>query len=340
MPSGKIQEMIMIKNNLYGKEIYSYSTIITGVLGLLSKVGDDTKFTAYCYHTDTEPRPYLIFQDMSKRGYASLSRKNQLNFDLALPVIEKLAKLHASSAVLYEKNPSVMDIFLEGSISANPERQDFLIHYRNCAFTLGDVAEKEWSCEWKEIAMKLKKLSEKIIQSGYELYMRDDADFNVFNHNDLWIPNILYQKDENDIVTDVRFVDFQMPFFGNPGIDLNFFLYGSLNESARISFMKKLVRIYHETLSSTLIKLKYSKKVPTLHDIHLAMMKKGFQCVIASIAEVPLLMYDDQENLHMDKLLENSDDAQKFRFDLFNNPRYKPFIQTLLLEFDDLGYLE
>lgn len=341
MPSGKIQEIIMIKNNLYGREIYAYSTIISSVVKLLSDAGDDTKFTAYCLHTDTVPRPYLIFQDMSKRGYKSLSRKDQLNFDLALPVIVKLAKLHASSAVLYERNPSKMDLYLEGSISPNPERQDFLVHYRNCAFTLGDVAEKNWGNEWKGTAQKLKDLSKKIIQCGYDLYTRDDNDFNVFNHNDLWIPNILYQMDEYEMmVNDVVFVDFQMPFFGSPGIDLNFFLYGSLSESARTSFLKKLVRIYHDTLTETLVKLEYSKKLPTLHDIHMAMLKKGFNCVLAAIAEVPLLVYDDQENLHMDKVLEDSESAQEFRFNLFDNPQYRPFIQRLLVEFDDMGYLD
>lgn len=341
MPSGKIQEKVMIKNNLYGREIESYTKVISSIENLLNEAGDDTKLVPRCLYTSYEPRPYLVFQDMTPKGYRALPRQKFITFDLALPVIVKLAKLHAGSAVLFDKEPMSMELYKEGSISTNPERQDFLVHYRNCAFTLGDVAEKEWGNEWKEIAEKLKKLSKKIIRCGQELYTRDESGFNVFNQNDLWTPNILYKIDENEVPQDILFVDFQMPYFSSPAIDLNFFLYGSLSESARISFMKKLIRIYHETLTETLKKLNYSKTIPTLHDIHLEMLKKGFQCVIASLAEVPLLLFqDDQGDLSMDKVLEDSDEAKKFRYKIFNNPTYKSHIQTLLIEFDDLGYLD
>jgi hypothetical protein len=282
----------------------------------------------------------LVFEDQKEKGLKVLPRAHQLNFDLAMPLVIKLAKLHAASAVLYEKSPSIMEPYLEGSISNNPERQDFLIHYRNCARTLGLVAEKEWGQEWREIALKLQKLETSIVERGCELYTREKKGFFVFNHNDLWIPNIFYEFDENELVRDVLFIDFQMPYFGSPGIDLNFLIYGSLSEDTRVSFSKKLIRIYHATLADMLTVLNYGGKIPTLHDIHVELLKSGFNGFIAAIAEVPLLLMKHNENLEMDLLLARTEKADEFRYVLFNNPRYKHFMQTLLLEFDDLGYLD
>lgn len=231
-------------------------------------------------------------------------------------------------------------ISILGSISSNPERQDFLVHYRNCTRVLGIVAEKEWGAEWKEISIKLQKLEDVIIQKGCDLYIKDENGFHVFNHNDLWIPNIFYKNDENELVQDVLFIDFQMPYFGSPGIDLNFFIYGSLTEDTRTSFSKKLLRAYHETLENVLNELNYSKKIPTLHDIHIEVLKSGFNGLLAALCEVPLLLIEDTENLEMDLLLANSTKGEELRYSLFNNNIFKQFIQNLLIEFNDYGYLD
>ncbi|KAG5682325.1 hypothetical protein PVAND_011684 [Polypedilum vanderplanki] len=340
MPSDGIQSLVMVKNRLYPREIHTYCELLVQVENLLKAIDDHTKFAPRCFYTATEPTMMLVFEDQKEKGYKVLQRQHQLNFDLTLPLIIKLAKLHAASAVLYEKNPSIMEPYLEGSISRNPERQDFLIHYRNCARTLGLVAENEWGQEWRHIALKLQKLEANIVEKGCELYTRKSNGFFVFNHNDLWIPNILYEFGEHELVRDVLLIDFQMPYFGSLGIDLNFLIYGSLSESTRISFAKKLIRIYHETLTGMLTILNYKGNIPTLHDIHVEVLKCGFNGLIAAIAEVPLLLMENNENLEMDLLLAKTEKAEQFRYSLFNNPRYKNFIQTLLLEFDDNGLLD
>jgi Ecdysteroid kinase-like family len=174
MPAGEIQEMVMVKNQIYEREIQAYSEFLLEAEKLLVSVNDPTRFAPKCFHTTNEPKDLLIFEDMKETGYKPFSRNEQLNFNQALPIIVKLAKLHAVSAVLYEKNPPIMDRYLEGSISTNPDRQDFLVHYRNCARTLGLVAENEWGAEWKEIATKLINLQHTVVDKGCKLYLRDE----------------------------------------------------------------------------------------------------------------------------------------------------------------------
>lgn len=340
MPSGEIQVVVMVKNNIYPREIQVYSEFLVEVERLLSSVNDQTKFAPKCLHTSYEPKPLLIFEDMKEKGYKVLPRNHMLNFDEALPIVVKLAKLHATSAGVFDKHPSFMDTYLEGSISTNPQRQDFLIHYSNCARTLGLVMKTEWEPKWEEIAAKMMKLAEKIVQKGCELYTRDDKSFNVFNHNDLWMPNVLLKYDVNDVVEDILFVDFQLSCFNSPGIDLNFFFYGSLSEETRTSSMKKLVKIYHQTLTETLVKLSYSKTIPSLHDVHVEMLRKGMNGFLAALCEVPLLMIEQSDNLEMDLMLGESQESEAFRYSLFNNPKYKSYIQNLLVDFDELGYLD
>lgn len=340
MPSGAVQAVVMEKNQIYPREIKVYSEFLVEVEKLLSSVGDHTKFAPECLYTSFEPKNMLIFEDLREKGYKILPRDSLLRLDQALPIIVKLAKLHAVSAVLYERDPDIMNTFLEGSISNNPERQDFLVHYENCALNLGKVAEQEWGQEWKEIASKLKKLQYTIRQKGCDVYTRDESSFNVFNHNDLWMPNVLFKVDENDLVEDILFVDFQLSSFNSPGIDLNFFIYGSLSANTRVAFKMKLIKFYHQTLSETFAKLGYKKRVPTLHDIHVEMVKTGMNGVIAAMCEIPLLIYEQSDDLQLDKLIENSPEAESFRYRLFNNPKYKGYIQTLLIEFDDFGYLD
>lgn len=281
----------------------------------------------------------LFFEDLKEKGYKSLPRQHQLNFEEAKTIIIKLAKLHAAAAVLYDKNPSIMGPYEEGCISTNPNRQDFLVHYKNCTRTLGMVAENEWGEEWLEIAKKLKAQEATILSEGCEMYIRDSNSFSVFNHNDLWVPNFMF-KYEDEILKDVLLIDFQMPYFGSPGIDINFLFFGAFSEDTRIASSNKLLRIYYENLKAILEALNYSKKIPTLHDIHVEILKKGFNSVLASIAEVPLQMIEHTDGLNMDLLLASSEEAEKFRYSLFNNEKYKNFIQKVLIQFNDFGYLD
>jgi thiamine kinase-like enzyme len=339
MPCGEIQLVVMIKNNIYPREIRAYSEFIFEAESLLTSINESTAFAPKCLYTAFEPKNLLVFEDMKENDYKTLPRNHQLSFDQALPIIEKLAKLHATSALLYKKDPSIMELFMEASISKNPQRQDFLVHYENCARTLGSVA-TEWGDEWMTIAEKLKTLSKSIIQKSCDFYTRDDGSFNVFNHNDLWTPNILFKFSDDEKILNVLFVDFQLSYFGSPGIDLNFFIYGSLSTETRVSSKHKLIKMYHQTLAKTLKILNYSDSIPTLHDIHVELLKTGMNGLLAGMCAVPLLLIEQSDDLEMDLLLANSEKAEKFRFSLFSNPKYKDFIQNLLIEFDEFGYLD
>ena len=68
-----------------------------------------------------------------------------------------------------------------------------------------------------------------------------------------------------------------MAFYGSPAVDLNYFLFGSLNENVRKVHFKYVVREYHRFLKETLEKLNYKQDIPTLKQISIELIKNSLQ---------------------------------------------------------------
>lgn len=67
-------------------------------------------------------------------------------------------------------------------------------------------------------------------------------------------------------------MDYQLSYVGSPAIDLNYFLYGSLNENVRKVHFKYIVREYQRVLQQTLEKLNYQGHIPSLKEIHIELI--------------------------------------------------------------------
>lgn len=51
----------------------------------------------------------MVMEDLTSRNFVLASRKERLDYDRAKLVVEKMAKLHAVSMILYDKEPSSME---------------------------------------------------------------------------------------------------------------------------------------------------------------------------------------------------------------------------------------
>jgi hypothetical protein len=122
IPSGEIQLKVIVKSNIFPREIHAYNDVISEVEKCLQAVGDNTKispryffntpsnfssvsyFFYYfrCLFTQTEPKMMLAFEDLKEQNYQMYDRKLLLDLDHTLLVIEKLAKLHAASTIVFQ----------------------------------------------------------------------------------------------------------------------------------------------------------------------------------------------------------------------------------------------
>lgn len=138
-----------------------------------------------------------------------------------------------------------MDMYLEGCISNNPERQEILKLHTLFTRALFNIV-KKWSHaeeEWIGIADKLEKLEHTIVAKGVQVYTRDDDEFNSFVHSDLWCNNLMFRNDNSSEAADVLLLDYQLSCWGSPAIDLNFFLYGSVQGSVRRQWKMHLIKV-------------------------------------------------------------------------------------------------
>nr|XP_029724744.1 uncharacterized protein LOC109412338 [Aedes albopictus] len=340
IPSGEIQRMIMEKNSIFPREIAVYRDILPKIHSLLESIGDSTLISPKCIFTTDDPKTMLVFEDIKDAGFQMVDRKLGLDLDHSKLVIGKLAKLHACSAVIYQSNPAVMDPVLEGAISTNPERQDFLEFYRMCSRQVAQLV-KSWNDPtYNHLLERLENLPKTIISRGVQVYTRDDSCFNVLNHDDVWTNNMMFKYGGEKSVEDVLLFDYQLAYYGSPGVDLNYFLNAAVQETVREKHWLELIRDYHNILKSTLEKLDYSGRIPSLEDIHVEIIRKGFHRVNAVLCLLPIAFMERTENAEMDVFLQESEAGQAFRKQIFSNPRLEGILKRALVQYNHLGYFD
>ncbi|EDV93533.1 uncharacterized protein LOC6564207 [Drosophila grimshawi] len=329
---------IALRSKLFKREILAYREVLPRVQALLESIGDKSQIAPTCYYTTESPEPFIILEDMQLSGFENFERGRLLNLDYVLPSVEKLAKLHACSAVIAKENPEVLEFFNEAPISRNPDRRDFLSFF---PVNIRCVAEE--IAHWKgfeEITEKMFKLAENVLQSSIKMYEQEPI-FSVFNMADIWINNLMFHvNNETKEPDNVVALDFQLAYVGSPAVDLNYFLYGSLNENVRKVHLKYIIREYHRVLQQTLEKLKYQGHIPTLKEIHIELINNSLIGVIASTCLTPLIFREDASFENLEDLNSRTEIGDQFRRENVENPKYRAFLQRTVKEFELSGFLD
>ncbi|XP_036321682.1 uncharacterized protein LOC118735818 [Rhagoletis pomonella] len=327
------------KSKLFKREIVAYKEILPRVEELLASIADKTKIAPACYYTTETPEPFVVLEDMQLTGFENFEKGRLLNLDYTLPAIERLAKLHACSAVIAKETPEVLEIFHEAPISRNPDRKDFLGFF---PVNIRCVAEEltHWK-GYEEITEKMFKLAETVLQNAVQMYECHDQGFRVFNSADLWIDNLMFHINNDTKEPDeVVLLDFQLSYYGSPAVDLNYFLFGSLNENVRKVHFKYIVREYHRILKETLEKLHYDGEIPTLKDINIELIKNSLQGVIAATCLTPLIFMESTGDEKLENLTTRTEEGDQMRRQNVENPKYRAFLQRTVKEFELCGFLD
>ena len=100
--------------------------------------------------------------------------------------------------------------------------------------------------------------------------------FQILNHGDPWLNNIMFKSDADKKSIDVKLIDFQMSFWASPAADLLYFLITSVADDVKVEHFDNFIEFYHSELSSGLKKLEYKEHIPTLAELHIDLLDKGF----------------------------------------------------------------
>lgn len=154
-----------------------------------------------------------------------------------------------------------------------PDQPYFYPLFTNSMATCAELAANWKGCE--KFAKKLSILEKHVIEKAFDVYTWNEDDFNVLTHGDAWLSNALYKYNANGDPEDCILVDYSIGYFGSPGIDLSYLLFGSTCDEIQEKEFDLLIQDYHTELVSVLTKLGYKKKLPSVIDLQIEVLRKG-----------------------------------------------------------------
>lgn len=144
----------------------------------------------------------IVQEDLSVRGYGLKDCKKGLNLKECKMVLEKVAKYHATTAVLHNKNPEMFQYHKQSNITEkfNPLH----LFYQNASASCIKYAKT--NPQLLRYIEKLETFQEQVVQRMIDVFKRDEQSFNVLNHGDLWVNNLMFHSDKNGEADDVLLV--------------------------------------------------------------------------------------------------------------------------------------
>lgn len=135
----------------------------------------------------------MVLEDLCSINFELASRHERFNLQRAKLVLEKIAKFHALSAILYEKNPSSMDFHMPSAVDGDDPTPLTFFFSVSMQETLKTIRNNP---DLQQFLPLLENYD--IVAQEKKVFTRSVTDrFNVLNHGDMWINNIFFKYDEN-----------------------------------------------------------------------------------------------------------------------------------------------
>ena len=198
----------MSDSGTFERESSALMTIMPVVYRLINDQSprESKPLTARClYYQYGSSASALVLDDLKEQGFRLADRTVGLDMQHCLLVMKAIAQQHAASAVLHLKDPDIFKPFNE-SLYCERQRTFIEVIFQNNMKSLAKEVEK-WPIFNDRFASKLHRVADKTVDILIKLVERDDDDFNVFIHGDLWKNNMMFRySDDTDEVMDVRYI--------------------------------------------------------------------------------------------------------------------------------------
>ncbi|XP_052890813.1 uncharacterized protein LOC128299019 [Anopheles moucheti] len=309
--------------NVFGIEKTVYGPVLKAVRELLTSFGDCTQFAPRFIYEDEHA---LVLEDLAVKGYRQPDRRARLDQPHMRLIVQKLAKFHAATAVLGRKNRDLFSVLACSSFSTegNPVHLFYANAIQHCIDQTVQVPELNQYAEF------LRSFLGQAIDRETKSYESDGTGFNVLNHGDMWLNNLLWKYDADGAVDDVIMVDFQESFYGSPAFDLNHLLYSSANSAIQRAGFDELVQLYTDELQGALRQFKYDGPLPDLTRVRAEMASQRDHALIVTTCIVPALIVEKSELATPENMLGDHEEAIRARTEIFSNPKFIEILSILL----------
>lgn len=181
---------IMSEAVLFETEISVYTKTIPEMQRLIKEVDPEETIAPPVSYYNLKPYKVMFIDDISPEFIMS---ERQLNFDESVEIFKKIATFHALSFYMGEDH-APMKTYTDGFISSRIQGTNAFLG-QNIQLFAETIA--EWGPEMKAIADKLEALKPTVFQKLLKLFQANDAaGYNVLNHGDFHIKNILFRNQE------------------------------------------------------------------------------------------------------------------------------------------------
>ncbi|XP_054725251.1 uncharacterized protein LOC129235441 [Anastrepha obliqua] len=333
-----ISSAIMAPYDIFNREMRIYEEVLPKLNALLREIGDTEQLFATAIHVDYK-RQLLIFEDLRERGFVMANRLHGLDMTHVKLILRKLAKMHATSAVLNERQNGCLETYDRGFFNRYTDNYSpyFVGSLLACAeFILKNMPERAY------YGNKLKALAPYYMEIGKRCFAPTPGHVNVLAHGDVWVNNVMFKYDpKTSEPVDVLIIDFQYSFWGSPTLDLHHLFNTSLQEPLRLHKQDILFQYYHSIFTDVLSRLNYSKHpVPTLNLFRQQVEQKRFFAFHSSCVVQPVMINENTDDADFIALMGEDERALKFKYNAYKNKQVQKNLINLLPIFDNRGLLE
>lgn len=260
VPRTKFQREIFKSSHTFWKEVSMYKTVNVAYRQLEKDHGINEnelfdilpKYYGSRYSLDPEvdfdDDAVILLENLKHCGYYIGRREVGYDLDHSKLAVRAMARFHALGIAMRYKNPEMFEKLrvISKSIEINMEDfKDSNLPVLKC------IKENPVTNEYYDRCAKL--LTDEQLMT--EWFTQPEGPWATIIHSDFWVNNIMFHKDQNGHVDDVKFVDFQNYVYSKPIRDLIFFLYSSTDDDVQANHIDELVDLYYDTFIAVLKRL-------------------------------------------------------------------------------------
>lgn len=243
-------------------------------------------------------------------------------------MLQNLAKLHASSIILKQKNNLDFDEFANNIINFKFQSGCYLQLYQevHLKFALKVLENVEQNVNVVRSINLIQNLRDHTYDMQKKIFdKRRPTD--VITHGDLWCNNIMYNKMTNKIL----FIDLQLMICTSPAADICYFLYNCLDVNTRRINYENFLNEYLNQLKTSLNDHGIDNQMYNYNWIEDEMNEFQLYGFMSTLWMLPVFYYEKKHfdtNVKVDKIDENY---------LFENvtEEYKKRLIDLVLDFSE-----
>nr|XP_024219656.1 uncharacterized protein LOC112211717 [Halyomorpha halys] len=217
----------------------------------------------------------IMLEDLTASGFNTVDRTKLQDIEHARLVLRNLGRFHAMAKVLEERGQISKDGYKPWPFLYNEACYKALVFGGLMALVKGMRA--TWGKEWSETADLLGKITFEDFEKRLKRCVNFGKDiFRCLNHGDLWNNNMMFKYNWEGKPIEIRFVDFKVPHYNSPCLDVIYYIYSCIKPNLRRQKYKSLIKLYHESLTSSLDRFDFKGSKPSLNEIEQTMERLSF----------------------------------------------------------------